>query len=63
MSNGSLITPGSAGFVSNEFNAGTIVNQGFEFEVGYSDTTDGGFRYSVNANLSTLKNEVTEILF
>lgn len=60
---GSLITPGSAGFVFNEFNAGTIVNQGFEFEVGYTDTTDGGFRYSINTNLSTLDNEVTEIKF
>ncbi|WP_422107661.1 SusC/RagA family TonB-linked outer membrane protein [Winogradskyella sp.] len=63
VSDGSLITPGSAGFVSNEFNAGTIVNQGFEFELGYTDTTEGGFRYSINANLSTLDNEVTEILF
>ncbi|EDP71353.1 putative TonB-linked outer membrane protein [Flavobacteriales bacterium ALC-1] len=60
---GGLITPGSAGFTSNSFNAGTIVNQGLEFEVGYSDSTDSGFRYSINANLSTLDNEVTEILF
>ncbi|WP_299713624.1 SusC/RagA family TonB-linked outer membrane protein [uncultured Tenacibaculum sp.] len=60
---GSLITPGSAGFNSNSFNAGTIVNQGFEFEVGYSDTTDGDFSYQINANLSTLDNEVTEIKF
>ncbi|MUU79134.1 SusC/RagA family TonB-linked outer membrane protein [Winogradskyella endarachnes] len=60
---GSLITPGSAGFNSQAFNAGTIVNQGFEFELGYSDTTEGGFTYSINANLSTLKNEVTEILY
>ena len=63
VSDGSLITPGSAGFLSNEFNAGTIVNQGFEFEVGYANTTEGDFTYSINANLSTLKNEVTEILF
>ncbi|AUS04801.1 SusC/RagA family TonB-linked outer membrane protein [Pseudotamlana carrageenivorans] len=60
---GSLITPGSAGFLSNEFNAGTIENSGFEFELGFNDTTKGGFSYSINANLSTLKNEVTEILF
>lgn len=63
VADGSLITPGSAGFNSESFNAGTIENSGFEFEVGYSDTTEGGFRYSINANLSTLKNEVTEILF
>ena len=54
---------GSAGFVSNDFNGGTVVNQGFEFEVGYSDTTAGDFSYQINANLSTLDNEVTEIQF
>ncbi|TYA74391.1 SusC/RagA family TonB-linked outer membrane protein [Seonamhaeicola marinus] len=63
VNNGSLITPGSAGFVSNEFNAGTIENKGFEFELGYGDTTEGGLRYNISANLSTLKNKVTEILF
>jgi TonB-linked SusC/RagA family outer membrane protein len=63
VSNGGLITPGSAGFVSNEFNAGTIENKGFEFEVGYGDTTQSGLRYNINANLSTLQNKVTEILF
>lgn len=63
VSDGSLITPGSAGFVSNEFNAGTIVNKGYEFEIGYSDTTSGGFGYEINANLSTLDNQVTEIKF
>ncbi len=63
VSNGALITPGSAGFVSNEFNAGTIENTGFEFEIGYSDETESGLRYAINANLSTLKNTVTEILY
>ncbi|WP_226789190.1 SusC/RagA family TonB-linked outer membrane protein [Polaribacter reichenbachii] len=63
VSDGSLITPGSAGFVSNEFNAGTIENKGFEFELGYGDTTENGLRYNINANLSTLQNKVTEILF
>jgi TonB-linked SusC/RagA family outer membrane protein len=63
VNDGTLITPGSAGFVSNEFNSGTIENKGFEFELGYGDTTDSGIRYNINANLSTLQNEVTEILF
>jgi TonB-linked SusC/RagA family outer membrane protein len=62
VSDGSLITPGSAGFNSNEFNAGTIVNKGLEFEVGYANN-DGVFKYQINANLSTLDNEVTEIQF
>jgi len=63
VSNGALITPGSAGFVSNEFNAGTIENTGFEFEMGYRDETESGLRYAIHANLSTLKNTVTEILY
>ncbi|TVZ57335.1 TonB-linked SusC/RagA family outer membrane protein [Lutibacter sp. Hel_I_33_5] len=63
VSNGALITPGSAGFVSNEFNAGTIENKGFEFELGYGDSTEKGLRYQISANLSTLQNKVTEILF
>ncbi len=63
VNNGSLITPGSAGFVSNEFNAGTIENKGFEFEVGYGDTSESGLSYNINANLSTLQNNVKEILF
>ncbi|MDO6742648.1 MULTISPECIES: SusC/RagA family TonB-linked outer membrane protein [Polaribacter] len=63
VNDGSLITPGSAGFVSNEFNSGTIENKGFEFELGYGDTTENGLSYNINANLSTLQNEVTEILF
>ena len=62
VSDGSLITPGSAGFTSNEFNAGTIVNKGLEFEIGYANN-DNAFKYQINANLSTLDNEVTEILF
>ena len=63
VANGSLVTPGSAGFVSNEFNAGTIENSGFEFELGYRDVTASGLSYAINANFSTLKNTVKEILF
>jgi len=61
--NGGLISPGSAGFQFNPFNAGTVENSGFEFELGYGDTTSSGFTYDVNLNLSTLKNVVKEILF
>ncbi|QVY65418.1 SusC/RagA family TonB-linked outer membrane protein [Polaribacter sp. Q13] len=62
INDGSLITPGSSGFIYNEFNSGTIENKGFEFELGYGDTTESGLRYNINANLSTLQNKVTEIL-
>lgn len=63
INDGSLITPGSAGFNFSPFNAGTIENQGFEFELGYSNQTSGGLGYNIDLNLSTLQNEVTEILF
>lgn len=39
-------------------NAGEVNNKGFEMELGWKDYIRD-FRYSVNANFSTLKNEVT----
>lgn len=39
-------------------NAGEISNKGFEFEAGWKDNI-GDLSYSINANFSTLKNEVT----
>lgn len=41
-------------------NAGTVSNKGFDFELGYRDT-EGELKYGVTINLSTLKNEVTEL--
>ncbi|MBR4441176.1 MAG: TonB-dependent receptor [Bacteroidales bacterium] len=41
-------------------NAGKVENKGLEFEVGWKDQL-GDFQYSINANLSTLKNEVKEM--
>ena len=43
---------------STQRNAGAILNRGLEFELGWQDTI-GDFHYSINANLSTLKNLVT----
>ena len=61
--NGNIIAPPSLGVGVPSINAGTVENKGFEFEIGYNDTTDSGFSYGINLNLSTLKNEVTEINF
>ncbi len=61
ITNGSLITPPSAGGTILEFNGGTVRNKGLEVELGWNDTTDSGFRYGINFNLSTLDNEVTEL--
>ena len=43
-------------------NGGNVENSGLEFALGYSDKTAGGLKYSVNVNLSTLKNEVTDLV-
>ena len=57
---GNSLIPLSVGREYGNFNGGTVSNKGWEFELGYNDTK-GDFRYSVNLNLSTLKNEVTEL--
>jgi hypothetical protein len=61
-SNGNIIAPPSLGQTIPSINAGTVVNKGFEFELGWQDTTDSGFSYAVNFNISTVDNEVTEII-
>lgn len=38
-------------------NGATVQNKGFEFQLGYNETRNK-FRYSVNANLTTVNNEV-----
>ena len=48
------------GVSSTTVNAGKVLNTGLEFEVGWKDSI-GDFHYSINANLSTLKNEVLEV--
>ncbi|MCL5130486.1 TonB-dependent receptor [Algibacter sp. L4_22] len=60
---GNIIAPPSLGVGVPSINAGTVENKGLEFEIGYGDTTESGFTYGINLNLSTLKNEVTEINF
>ena len=48
------------GVSSTTVNAGKVLNTGLEFELGWKDSI-GDFHYSVNANLSTLKNQVLEV--
>ncbi len=48
------------GVSSTTVNAGKVLNSGLEFELGWKDSI-GDFFYSVNANLSTLHNEVLEV--
>ena len=50
------------GVKSSYQNAGNVLNTGLEFELGWKDSV-GDFRYSINANFSTLHNEVTDLHF
>ena len=53
-------TPTELGASSSTVNGGKVLNTGWEFELGWRDNI-GDFSYSVNANLSTLHNEVLEL--
>ena len=48
------------GVSSTTVNAGKVLNSGWEFDLGWKDHI-GDFYYSINANLSTLHNEVLEV--
>ena len=52
--------PIELGAGSTTVNGGTVLNQGLELELGWRDNI-GDFSYSINANFSTLKNEVLEL--
>ena len=42
-------------------NAGDVENKGIEIELGWKDKIGEDFHYSLNANLATLKNELTDL--
>ena len=52
--------PPELGVSSVTVNGGEVLNQGLEFELGWKDSI-GDFSYGINANLSTLKNEVLSL--
>ncbi len=57
----SVTPPGLIGnFAATYINSGSVKNTGFEFSMGYQENS-GEFKYGVNGNLSTLKNEVTKL--
>jgi len=51
----------SIGGSTSPLNAGNVENKGWEFELGWKNSTSWGLDYSINANLSTLKNKVTYV--
>ena len=48
------------GFSSATVNSGQVLNSGIDFELGWRDKV-GELRYGINANFSTLKNEVKKV--
>ncbi|MDC6366790.1 MULTISPECIES: TonB-dependent receptor [Flavobacteriaceae] len=42
-------------------NLGNIENTGFDITLGYQNQTDSGFSYGIDVNVSTYKNEVTNL--
>ncbi len=55
-----LPLPGTSGLETTVSNVGELVNQGFEFAVGFRKT-QGDFTYEFNANLSTFDSEVIDL--
>ncbi|MCG8698431.1 MAG: SusC/RagA family TonB-linked outer membrane protein, partial [Bacteroidales bacterium] len=50
----------TGGATSPYYNAGDVVNKGFEIELGYKNY-ERDLKYSVNVNMTTLKNEVVRL--
>ena len=54
--------PSVTGFaLPTDVNLGEIRNSGLEFSVNYNKSVNDNFSYGINANISTLKNEVVDL--
>lgn len=52
--------PVQNGFTSRAVNSGSVINEGFEFLVGYRKF-DGDFTWDISANVTLLDNEISEL--
>ncbi|WP_350289598.1 TonB-dependent receptor [uncultured Croceitalea sp.] len=52
--------PAQTGFTTQPQNGGTVVNKGLEFLIGHRKS-DGDFTFDINANITFIDNEITEI--
>lgn len=43
-------------------NLGSVQNTGFDLSIGYKDQTESGFSYGIDVNVSSYKNEVTDLI-
>ena len=46
---------------SQWINAGEMENKGVELNLGYRNTTSGGFRYEITGNIASYRNKITKI--
>ncbi|MEZ0006731.1 TonB-linked SusC/RagA family outer membrane protein [Flavobacterium sp. 28YEA47A] len=53
-----IAAPGGS---SPVINAGSVRNKGFEFAINYKEQVSDNFSFNINYNVTTLKNEVTEV--
>ncbi|SFU30377.1 TonB-linked outer membrane protein, SusC/RagA family [Pustulibacterium marinum] len=56
-----ILGVGAPGAASPTKNAGAVRNAGLEFAINYAENISDDFSFSVGYNISTLKNEVTEV--
>lgn len=52
--------PAQTGFTTQPQNGGTVINKGFELLAGYRKN-EGDFTFDINANITFIDNEITEI--
>lgn len=57
-----MIGIGAMGEGSSQWiNAGEMENKGVELNIGYRNTTSGGFRYEITGNIAAYRNKITDI--
>ena len=57
-----MIGIGAMGEGSSQWiNAGEMENKGVELNLGYRNTTSGGFRYEITGNIAAYRNKITDI--
>src|SRR5690606_8004882 len=52
--------PTQTGYTSRAVNAGSVVNKGLEFLVGYREA-EGDFQWDISANVTFIDNEITSL--
>ena len=56
-----IIGGGAAGSGAPTINAGVVENKGLEFAIGYSDSFNDNFKFSIKYNVTAIENEVISV--